>query len=283
MNTYAHLGQLRNYLKLGVSETGDDDLLFECLTRATRLIDAHCRRRFSPRVETRSYDHVERLHLWLDDDLLELTALATDGGDTLIDTAAALLWPYGITPHSRIDLDRSADVEFTWSDTSQQANRVGGVWGYHPDWENAWQAGIDGVQDDPLTADSTTLTLADVDGDDLYGVAPCIGRGALLRIEGEYLIVTGVNAGANTATVIRGAAGSEAAQHAQGTPVDLYQPPDDVTQAALRLAAWLYQQKDAPFGMVARPDTGGYEVPTDLPRDVRGLLARYVRPRVEAL
>lgn len=60
-------------------------------------------------------------------------------------------------------------------------------------------------------------------------------------------------------------------------------PPDDVAQAAVRLSAWLYKQRDAPFGTTARPDVGIVEVPAAIPEDVKALLLRYQKVRVAAV
>ncbi|HOU13470.1 MAG TPA: hypothetical protein PKZ84_10155 [Anaerolineae bacterium] len=54
-------------------------------------------------------------------------------------------------------------------------------------------------------------------------------------------------------------------------------PPADVTQAAARLALWLYRQREAPFSRVGNAITGEYEVPVALPDDVRALLDAYRR------
>lgn len=54
--------------------------------------------------------------------------------------------------------------------------------------------------------------------------------------------------------------------------------PADITQAAARLALWLYRQREAPFGRVGNSLTGEYEVPVALPDDVKALLKRYVNP-----
>jgi hypothetical protein len=53
--------------------------------------------------------------------------------------------------------------------------------------------------------------------------------------------------------------------------------PADVTQAAARLALWLYRQREAPFSRVGNAITGEYEIPVELPDDVKAMLARYLR------
>ena len=55
-------------------------------------------------------------------------------------------------------------------------------------------------------------------------------------------------------------------------------PPSDIGQAATRLAAYLYRQKDAStFDVTAQPDMGIITIPQGMPRDVAMLLAPYVR------
>ncbi|MCI0726428.1 MAG: phage gp6-like head-tail connector protein [Chloroflexi bacterium] len=56
--------------------------------------------------------------------------------------------------------------------------------------------------------------------------------------------------------------------------------PDDVELACMRLAAWLYRQKDTSKGDTDRPILGGFGVvilPSQLPKDVVQLLQKYVR------
>jgi hypothetical protein len=59
-------------------------------------------------------------------------------------------------------------------------------------------------------------------------------------------------------------------------------PPDDIVQAAVRWAAWLYRQRDGAFGQTARPEIGVIETPLALPVDVERLLKPYKRWRVGA-
>lgn len=54
--------------------------------------------------------------------------------------------------------------------------------------------------------------------------------------------------------------------------------PADITQAAARLALWLYRQREAPFNRVGNTLTGEYEVPTAMPDDIAAILDRYVVP-----
>ena len=61
-------------------------------------------------------------------------------------------------------------------------------------------------------------------------------------------------------------------------------PPDDVVQAAVRLTAWIYRQRDAPFGQTARPEIGVIETPLSMPPDVVRILDNgYVKVRVSGV
>lgn len=58
-------------------------------------------------------------------------------------------------------------------------------------------------------------------------------------------------------------------------------PPDDVVQAALRWAGYLYKQKDAQvFDTTAIPEAGVIQIPAGVPPDVRMLLRPYKRVKV---
>lgn len=54
-------------------------------------------------------------------------------------------------------------------------------------------------------------------------------------------------------------------------------PPDDIMQAAVRLAAFYYRQKDAPLQDVTAIEAGVVIRPLAFPDDVRALLAPYRR------
>jgi hypothetical protein len=57
-------------------------------------------------------------------------------------------------------------------------------------------------------------------------------------------------------------------------------PPDDVKHAATRLAAWFYEQKDAPFNTVAFPELGALEIPPGVPPDIEATLIPFRRSEV---
>ncbi len=273
MIVYATLTQLRQRLSVPDGDTADDGRLLVALRQATAQIDRYTARRFAPVIHTRRLDYQSPYSLRLDIDLLELLAL-TNGDGTALDVSDAELLPTGDGPKSAILLDPSG-VPFTYHLRPQAAIQVRGIWGWHDAWSQAWRDSSDAVADDPLSADSSTVTVSDADGADAAGESPRFQVGQLLRIEDEYLHVTAVDAAANTLSAIRGVRGTAAASHAQGTPIEVYLPPLDVQALCLRWAVWLYQQVEAGIGAGA-----DWLYPPDLPADVQRLAEGLRRLRV---
>lgn len=278
MNLYATLTDLRRYLGLGSAQTQDDDLLLTLLGAASRLIDRHTGRRFYPARRLRRYTVIDPAILPLRDDLLELASL-TNGDGSAIALEACHLHPPDGPVWSIIALDRT-QVAFTHTGDPVDAIAIDGIWGYHPDWPHAWTPSGDSVADDPLAADATTLTVTDASGVAGDGSAPRFAAGCLLRVEEEYLHVLAVDAETNTLTVARGVNSTTAASHLQGTAIAVYRLPADVRQGCLRVAAWLYKQKDAGFVQFTGGLRGQIIVPPALPDDVAQILAPYVRVAV---
>lgn len=57
------------------------------------------------------------------------------------------------------------------------------------------------------------------------------------------------------------------------------QPPD-IKHAAVRLVAWYFAQRDAPFEAQGLPELGIVTVPSDIPADIKATLDPYVRRQV---
>ena len=74
---YTTTSEVKTYLH--ISGTGDDDLIGDLVTRASRIIDDHCGRWFSAQTQTRYFDafgpHVTGKLLLVDADLLSVTTL----------------------------------------------------------------------------------------------------------------------------------------------------------------------------------------------------------------
>ena len=169
----------------------------------------------------------------LNDDLLELQSL-TNGDSSNIANDDVLLLSGGV-------LRLINGVFFSYEETPQDSITVTGYWGYHPNWESAWADSGDTVQDNPLSASATTLTVNDADA----GSPARFQVGQLLRIESEYLRVTAVDSTNNLLTVARGVQGTTAASHSVSTAIEIYQTPEDVALLTVRWATWLYREIDS--------------------------------------
>lgn len=278
MNLYATLADVRRHLGLGTSQTGDDDVLLARLGAASRLIDAYTGRRFYPVRQSLVYTCDDPALLLLHNDLLALHSLTNGDGSTLA-PAVYHLHPPNVPVKSAVLLDRT-QAAFTHDGDPTDAITVDATWGFHLDWANAWDWSGDSVQDNPLSSAATLITVSDADGTDSTGFGPRFAAGQLIRIESEYLHVLAVDATLNQLTVKRSVNGTEATSHAQNTVIDIYRPPEDVRQACLRVATWLYKQQDAGFAVAAGSLRGQLIVPAALPDDVQQVLAPYTRVRV---
>ena len=294
---------LKDYIPIKVDQTRDDTNLFRICIEASRKFDAHCHgRHFYPTKETRSYDftgsyvsanggmiptlpvsYKNNSCLELDEDLLEVTALTTQNGVQAITSADYYLMTgdkYNRPPYDRIKLASDGTVTtFSYSGTPQQANAVAGYWGYHEHWADAWQDSLDTVESNPLSISATTITVNDVDGANLYGLSPRFMIQQLLKIESEWLFVTGKNTNTNALTVIRGVNGTVAAVHVQNTPIYIYQPMPEIIGAMEVLATYVYRRRES----VGSSDDQGAAangvlvMPSKLPKDVTDMLDIYKR------
>lgn len=125
--------------------------------------------------------------------------------------------------------------------------------------------------------------------EDLLSVTTLLNGDGSTLTSGQYVLLPtnmtpryGIRLRSGSAWV-GGATGDEQAISVAGTWGYSSTPPDDVVQAAVRLSAWLYKQRDAPFGTTARPDVGIVEVPAAIPEDVKAILLRYQRVRLAAV
>jgi hypothetical protein len=279
MNEYITLAQFKRYQGIDADQADQDWLIRELLEGASRTWDTWTQRRFYPRIETRYYDYREGYQLRLDDDLLAVTTLKTDNGDTTI--SASDYWPmagssYGATPYSRIVLDTTTATPLTYSSTRQRANAVTGIWGYHSDWANAWALAT--TTTEALDTSETGIDVTAAAGGDWMARGNRFEAGMLLLIGTEYAYVTAVDMPSDELTVIRGVNGSTAAAHDTSASVYAYRPDPGVVQAIRRLTAWMWHQKDnQSFMITGYPEIGIVEAPPGLPADLQRLVARYRR------
>src|SRR5690606_19801613 len=136
--------------------------------------------------------------LYLDEDLLELTALQDAVGNT-ITASYYVLRPLNRFPKHRIDLRLSSPHVWGYAFDTPASVSVAGVWGYHDDWTHAFVDTADTV----VGLSGNTLTVEDVDGVNLNGDYR-FEVGMMLQIESEYLWVVDIDPDFNVLTVVRG-------------------------------------------------------------------------------
>lgn len=280
MNEYVSYEDVKTYLRITL--TTDDTLLKGFCAQASRSFDAATRRCFYPHISTRYYDHPyspDRLELM--DDLLEVSAFTTQNTAITLTASDYYLmcgYQHNLMPYDRIVMRIDGNYPtLSYNETWQKANCVVGIWGYHEDWANAWDA-VDVVGVGGINASSTSLLVIDADGTDLEGNTPRFKIHNLLKVEDEYMYVTARDAATNILTVRRAMNGTTAAVHLAAATVSVYRPMDDISNAVKRLAAWLYAQKDTPYTeRIQAAQSGAIILPDAMPLDVRLTIARYSR------
>ncbi|MHC4301324.1 MAG: head-tail connector protein [Planctomycetota bacterium] len=133
MADYCTLAQVREYTNFkNASNTDDDALINDLITRASKRIDTYTGRTFTERTETRLLDAVRDVdgrRLWVDDDLLEITTV-TNGDGTAVTASEYVLEPSNESPKYAIKLLASSSQSWTYNTDSEQAISVNGKWGY---------------------------------------------------------------------------------------------------------------------------------------------------------
>lgn len=295
---YATLQQVKSYRTL--TSTSDDALLQRFLNWSTGVIHAYKGRRYDVRVATIMHDApipdastfgvydssrrrpTRERALILHEDLLEMTELK-NGDGTVLAAADYFLSPAEHMPRSVVHLANGVYWLTNDNGDKRQAISVKGLWGYHDDYPDCFVPSLDTVLDNPLTSSATTIHVSDVNGTPADLDTPRFQAGQLLRVGSElmYLIAaTAVTGADDTLTVLRGFNGSTAAEHAQGASIEIFRSMAFVNQAAIRLVAWRYTQKDTDtFDKTYAAGTGVVSVPSAIPADVKLLLgAPKVRP-----
>jgi len=240
MYTIATLHDIRQHLNLADDDTSSDQDLLKALQQASHILESLTNRRYCPAVESRvaSIDSQQSTELMLPDDLLSLSALTNGDGSAISLDDVRAVPDHADLPTSVLHLING--VAFTYSESPIHAVSVMGIWGWHDRWTQAWRDSEDTVQDDPLSADATTLTVTDADGGDGDGFSPRFQVGHLLQIESEFLRVIGIDMEANQLTVQRGINGTTASSHIQGIAIDTYQPAPAIRDLCVRYAELLF-------------------------------------------
>jgi hypothetical protein len=191
-------------LSLSTDNSLRDEALLSIIQATAREIDGIAGEQFYPRVETRYYDTPATPLLNLDAGLLEVTTL-TNGDSTAFAASGYKLYPLNSYPKHGVRALASSSVQWTADSSGDYEGAVSldGVWGYHEDYDNAWES-VTTLSTAISTTTSTTCTVP----------ANKIVSGDLLKVGSEFVYVSGLLEGAtDTLTIERGVNGSTAAAH----------------------------------------------------------------------
>jgi hypothetical protein len=130
---YATVSDLKSYL--GITSSGDDGLLSDCLERAQTLIETATNRLFEAAEDTERYfdavADVVGAVLYLDEDLAAIASITNgDSAATVITSAEYVPEPRNQTPYYAIRLMNSAGLSWDYVDDPENAITVNGKWAY---------------------------------------------------------------------------------------------------------------------------------------------------------
>ncbi len=212
--------------------------------------------------------------LCLPEPLLELDSATVDGTTLTLDTDL-YYEPLHVYPVRTLRID--PDVSTVWwpCTSSDPYNTIvlTGFWGYRRRYDADGWLQVDSLAA-AINATTTSLTVADADGNDYYGIAPRFSPGALIRIEDEMLEVTAVDTSANTLTVIRGVRGTSAAAHVISTAVKFWYIEPEIREEAARQVSLMYARRGAYQTVITEFGSASY--PADLLTSARAALQRII-------
>lgn len=281
------LYQFKRYKKLDLTVTTDDDRLLAEIANATDAIEAYKDRHYDPRIETRRYKvpsngasafgvfdvslmaaSGKTPKLRLNEDLLEVLTLKNGNGDEIL-AANYEAEPVGSSPKYAVRL-----IDENWYGGDDDRIELKAIWGTHYKYSQAWVDSLDTVLDTGgISASATSMTVADADGvaGDLQMMR--FQPGQLLRLGSEFCLALTTNTTSNQVGLARGVNGSTAAAHAAGTKIEIWRPAGHIVQAALRLTAWMWSQKDVDvYDKTYNVGTGVATTPSAIPVDVERML-----------
>ena len=231
MNAYADVTTIASANYLDIESTRLDDLktgLRKILEACSREIDSYVDRAFFCWEGVRYYDGAGKFFKF-DDDILSITTfkLDEDGDGTFESTLDAedyVLYPLNAYPKEYAKPSAQGDYG-SFASNIPKGVEIDGVFGYG-DGRSAtpYKDSGDEVEDNPLAADATVVTVNDADN---------FGAGQTIRMEDEQAYIEDVNTSTEKLTVRRGVNGTTAAAHVQNTTIYIYEYPADIVEVCL--------------------------------------------------
>ena len=281
MSHYCTLAEAKVEIK-ATGTSGDNEVLRwirQVSSRVDGLLTLTRRRPyFEPYIEQRQFMVTRRaVDAWWNvfyfhQNLLVFTEVLLDTTDK---TSVVEAFPQDESPYRAL---RFTSTSQSWySEVSSGRTpvyvKITGTWGYHRDYDNAWLE-VEALAAN-INASVTQMTVADVDGEDPFGVTPRLSAGALIRVNSEYMRVIDTVAAANTANLKRGVNGSTAAAHSLGDAVEVWQVEEPIRREVARQAGLYFSRKGA-FEVQTLDAVGIQQYPQDLTVGLRAALSEYL-------
>lgn len=279
---YCSLAQAKEEHKAFI--TGDDDKLMRAIKQVSRRIDKMMNKRglmamFGPNNKAIKFPLSERYVNSGNNSFLlrgapPLLAITNATVDTTSITTVLEGYPQGEPWFRQVRITSDGDQWYTYCDDDDPSYLIlTGVWGYHNDYDNAWlNVGTITAQ---MAANATSFAVADIDGDDAYGFPDKISRGMLLKIDSEYMLVTGTDTGTNAATVKRPVLGTTAVLHPINSIVYRWETEEPIQRVVARQAGLLYARRGA-YQVETVDGVGAISYPQDLLSELKHVLVEYI-------
>lgn len=284
-NSYVTAHELKAALPDAIrqGQTKYDAELSRLASQVSRFVDNHTHKVFYPTLATRYFRGnggcALRIGDWLS---ISSVAMSDDDGETYT-ALASTDWYASVegdvnSPKSYTHLHVDVNGDYSYFYRGQKSVKVVGVAAYVDDRDAAWEDSTDEVENNPLAAGDTSLTVNDVNGSSMWGLAPRFQPGQLYRIESEFIEGTETD-GLTAVTIARARNGTTAAAHAQNTQIDLWRPPEPVKQAVIVQIVRGFMRALQGYGDGrAVPETSQILWTRALDPDAVSLLAPYVIP-----
>lgn len=285
MTLYASLAEVKRELKANITAAADDARLLSHIRQVSRRLDLmlspqsplpyfapyKAQRQFQVRGGVvNSVTNTFDLQAWL----LALESAAIN--DTVITSDATVFPNYPTSSPYHLIRYTGTSSWYTLCSFSARLQPsfviINGTWGYNRNYPNAFIK-YDDVTTTVVTPSATTITVADADGLDPFGLTPRFSPGQLLQIETEWLEVIAVNTVSNVLTVTRAVNGSAlpAGNYATGVDIAVYQVDENIKRATVRQSAFLYAREGA-FQSESNDGLGLITYPPDLLSELRGIV-----------
>lgn len=292
INLYAGLSQLRTYFDFNDTEgSATNTDLRSFLSKASRIIDGRTHRQFYP-SEKELFFNLPRVRTelrWNDWEVFEILQLADYNGGSII--PSSIIFPlcgtsYDMTPFTRLILSSKSGSSLN-SSFPEKAVKLTGSIGFTEDWKDPYSGWVDSNSDLSASGLTTTamsaLPITGGSGDvNVLGDWPTFYGDQIIRVKSgsvqEIMMVVDTNLGGSTLGVLRGQNGTGASIWGSGISIETWYPPQQIVQATVRLASWLYESRSNPQGgRTIMPSIGQIILQDNIPEDVTDTINNYTK------